>query len=82
MSAKLWIEGGSRNDLSKPYGGLQGRLQAMGSSNLNNALHQMGGDINNPNFTAENKQFNTINGSSSQLPGSTAFKKVMGTLLG
>ena len=65
-----------------PRPGLPGRLQAMGSSNLNNALHQMGGNINNPNFGAENSQFNRVNGSLSQLPGSPGFKKVMGTLLG
>ena len=49
------------------------------SSNLPNALHQMVGNIAN----AEQSQFRTENpGSISQLPGSSAFKKVMGTLLG
>ena len=49
------------------------------SSNLPNALHQMVGNIAN----AEQGQFREQNkGSFSQLPGSPAFKKVMGTLLG
>ena len=49
------------------------------SSNLPNALHQMVGNINN----AEQGQFRQQNkGSFSQLPGSPAFKKVMGTHLG